>query len=220
MWITSAHVPGVLNVEADEASRVFDDNTEWSMSETTYESLCNKLEVQPKTDWFASRLNHKCETYCAWQPDPGASVIDAFMADWHGSLGYFFPPFGLMGKVLEKFIQDKATGLIVAPFWPSQPWFPVLADLMCTPPVTIDLSPDHVSLPFRTKVRGHPLQGRTTLLAATCHAGASSYRGTARAWSTSCPLVDGRRPRPATPPTPLGGKGFVSRGRWTRAAPL
>ena len=30
-WLTAAHIPGLLNVEADEASRKFNDRTEWEL---------------------------------------------------------------------------------------------------------------------------------------------------------------------------------------------
>ena len=79
-WLSAAHCPGILNVEADIASRLFNDSTEWTLDKDSFTQLCNKFGT-PEIDMFASRLNYKLESYCAWVPDPGASAIDCFTLD-------------------------------------------------------------------------------------------------------------------------------------------
>jgi hypothetical protein len=46
-------------------------------------------------DLFAHRLNYKVLPFCAYTPDPLASVIDAFTIPWNMQLSYAFPPFCL-----------------------------------------------------------------------------------------------------------------------------
>lgn len=77
-------------------------------------------------DLFATRLNHKFDTYCAWQPDPGCSFVDAFSQNWHPFHFYAFPPFSLIPRCLQKINKEKATGILTVLLWPSQPWFPFL----------------------------------------------------------------------------------------------
>ncbi len=47
---------------------------------------------------FASAINHKLDSYVAWQPDPHALHIDAFTLNWNGKNIYLFPPFQSDGK--------------------------------------------------------------------------------------------------------------------------
>jgi hypothetical protein len=83
----------------------------------------------PDVDLFASRLNHKVGQYFSWQPDPDCCGVDAFSVDWaQFGLAYAFPPFGLVGRVVNKALCERANLILVAPNWPSQHWFPVVHD--------------------------------------------------------------------------------------------
>ena len=50
---------------------------------------------------------------------------------------YAFPPFALIGKVLQKVRKDKAELILIAPLWSSQSWFPQLCQLAIQNPVQI-----------------------------------------------------------------------------------
>ena len=79
--LTITHLPGKLNVEADEASREFHDDTESSLDVQVYQTLVSRWGT-PDVDLFASRLNAKILCYVAWKPDPNAFAIDAFTLNW------------------------------------------------------------------------------------------------------------------------------------------
>ena len=177
-WISAAHIPGKDNVEADEASRVFNDSTEWSLRNDIFDTITSCFG-KPTLDLFASRLNYKTKRYCAWEPDPGAMVIDSFSYDWgKEELGYAFPPFSVIHMVLRKLIQDEAEMIIIAPFWPTQPWFTLLANTIVQEPLVFEVNNNELYLPFRkqTTVRVrpdqaadvHPLVGKLRMLAARC----------------------------------------------------
>ena len=70
IWISSSHIPGSKNVEADKESRN-NDSTEWSLSMTVYNDLA-EIGGPFQIDLFASRLNFKIPDYVSWKPDPGA----------------------------------------------------------------------------------------------------------------------------------------------------
>ena len=97
-----------------------------NMPKYTFQRICNKLG-HPAIDLFASRTNFKIPYYCSWQKDPEAAFIDAFSLNWREfHLSYLFPPFSLLGRCIQKFHQESAEAIIVAPLWAQQIWFPYL----------------------------------------------------------------------------------------------
>ena len=111
LFLVIAHLPGHLNVEEDSASRVFKDDTEWSLDLNEYNRLVNYCGM-PCADLFASRLHNKVKSYVAWKPDPGALAIDAFTVDWSDySLASCFPPFSLIARVLQKIQMNKSKAI-------------------------------------------------------------------------------------------------------------
>ncbi len=163
-WITMAHVPGVLNVAADEESRQFHEDNEWKLKPRLFKDICNRFGM-PDIDLFASRLNYQLKPFCSWLPDPEAEVIDSFSISWQDTFGYAFPPFALIPRVLQKIRLEKAEIILIVPKWQTQPWFNLLRKLLVTEPFEIILFPDVLSLHSSSRV--HPLaqSGKTRLLA-------------------------------------------------------
>ena len=124
IWVSAAHVAGSANINADHLSRNVNLNLEWMLSTATFQAIVNMFG-QPDIDLFASGLNAQLETYVSWKPDPKAKYIDAFSIVWSGFF-YAFPPFCLASRCVQKIIQDKATGILVIPLWPTQPFFSVV----------------------------------------------------------------------------------------------
>ena len=56
IWLTAAHLPGHLNVLADERSRLFDEKTEWKLNPCVFKHVVQRFGT-PTIDLFASRLN-------------------------------------------------------------------------------------------------------------------------------------------------------------------
>lgn len=156
--LKATYLPGVLNQVADHESRHFKLSSEWSLNPTCFEIITQHFGV-PSVDLFASRLNYKVDQYVAWRPDPDSSATDAFCQDWSEfSLCYAFPPFSLVGKVVNKCIADKAELLLVAPFWTTQYWFPMVMDCVISYPLPLPANHDTVFLPNRLDMR-HPIIG-------------------------------------------------------------
>jgi len=163
-WLTATHIPGKLNVEADAESRTFSDDTEWKLCTKIFELVCARFG-EPDVDLFASRTNYQCKPYVAWRPDPEADQIDAFTVDW-GQYNnvYIFPPFSLLTRVLQKMRMDGASGIVIAPEWPTQPWYSQLlqmttAKLMMLPVSTTTLTLTHAPEAV------HPLAHKLRLMA-------------------------------------------------------
>ena len=65
MWVTAAHLPGRLNVLADEKSRLFDDKTEWRLNPLIFAQITQRFGT-PTIDLFASRLNFQLKPFVSW----------------------------------------------------------------------------------------------------------------------------------------------------------
>lgn len=129
LFLTASYIKSVDNKEADEESRRVNTDIELDLCDTAFNKIVKKLG-KPDIDLFASRTNTKCPRYVSWRPDPDALAIDAFTLSWEGIFFYAFPPFSLILKCIEKIILDKAMGILVFPYWPSQPWFPLLQKVL------------------------------------------------------------------------------------------
>ena len=122
VWLSIAHIPGLENELADYKSRHFADNLEWSLKPEIFSRIV-KVFGKPEIDLFATRLNCKVDCFVSWKPDPQAFAVDAFSLSWTDKFFYAFPPFSCVGRVLQKILQEGASGILVVPWWPGQPWW-------------------------------------------------------------------------------------------------
>lgn len=163
IWITASYIKSEDNIEADRESRIKNIDTEWELADHAFRRVVETFG-HPEIDLFATRSNAKCKKFLAWKNDPEALAIDAFTVNWH-PLGLFwaFPPFALILKALKKIVVDRATGIIIVPYWTSQPWFPLLMSLLIEKPLIFKPSPNLLLSPCRSIQ--HPLAGKLSLMA-------------------------------------------------------
>lgn len=128
IWLLASYVNTKENC-ADAESRKINPDTEWELSDNAFREI-KQVFGSPDIDLFASRHNAKCNMYISRNQDPDAVAIDAFTVNWKAKHFYAFPPFCLILKCLRKIIDDEATGTLVFPYWPSQPWFPLLQNIL------------------------------------------------------------------------------------------
>ena len=171
VWLSASHLPGVLNVEADQQSRQFNERSEWRLREDVFQQI-SKIWGTPDIDLFASRLHSQLPKYASWKPDPGATHVDAFSFAWTGMLAYLFPPFCLIARCLKKLESDGALGLIVVPLWPTQAWWPQLLTRLIATPVIVPQDKDLLTLPHNGME--HPL--KTKLRMVPCLLSGSSIK--------------------------------------------
>ena len=95
----------------------------------------NRVEPQPKnskSNLPHSDSGHVCHNthlpqFMSPIPEPRALAIHALSQDWQGRSMYMFPPLPLLNKSIQK-IRSTQEGevILIAPWWPSQWWFPQL----------------------------------------------------------------------------------------------
>ena len=127
--ITAEHLPGVDNVVADEESRVIQSTAEWQLHRPIFQQILECLG-NCNINLFATGLNAQLKQFVSWRPDPDAMGADALQLPWNRWKGYTFPPFCLIGKCVKKVREDRASLILIAPVWRSQPWFPALLELL------------------------------------------------------------------------------------------
>ena len=126
-----------------------------------HDALCT-LGFKPDIDLFASRLNKQFANYCSYKPDPGAFHIDTFSISWSSENFYCFPPFSCILQVLQKIIQEKAKGILIVSNWATQPWFPLLEQVLVKQQVVQRPSKQTLVLPARPN-KVHPLHQKLEL---------------------------------------------------------
>ncbi len=80
---------------------------------------------------------------------------DLAYENWKTKMFYAFPPFSLVPGCLQKLTQDQATGILIAPFWPTQAWFPQLLQMLYNQPWI--LAPSATLLQHPVQLTPHPL---------------------------------------------------------------
>ena len=136
------HVPGKLNILADTLSRARKPViTEWTLAKPVFHSIC-RLWDRPHVDLFATALNHQLPTYVSPVPDGEAFAVDALSIPWEGMFAYAFPPFNLVGRVVQKAKIHSCLLILIAPLWSGQPWFPDLLSLLVDFPRELPMRED------------------------------------------------------------------------------
>jgi len=125
-----------------------------------------KLFFVPNIDLFASRLNKQKDGYISWKPDPDAFAVDAFTLSWTNLSFYAFPPFSILDRVCQNILKDKAEGILIAPYWNTQSWYPVLMKMCLKPPLLLTPSDKLLRLVNNPQVH-HPLSKKLRLI--VCH---------------------------------------------------
>lgn len=78
----------------------------------------------------------------------------------------------MLNRCIRKIQTDKATGIVVAPYWPTQIWFPALLEILIDNPIQIQRKTNLLTLPHTG--RAHPLGRKLTLIA--CHVSGKSSK--------------------------------------------
>jgi hypothetical protein len=122
----AVYLPGEENIEADRLSRLYD-STDCHLNPSVFKSICEKFEIYPSLDAFASRANRLVERFFSLHRDKVSLGTNSL---YHSCVGeacvYAFPPIPLIGKVVRKAIQEEVPLILITPDWESLPSYPIL----------------------------------------------------------------------------------------------
>ena len=163
IFLVASYIPSLENSEADRLSRLNNIDIEWELNNNYFNQIIKQFG-NPEYDLFATYKNAKCPKFISWIPDNRAETVDAFTISWAKLKFYAFPPFSLILKTLTKIRRDQATGIILVPYWPSQPCYPLLTDLIISKIIKFGPDPHMLLSPCRNVV--HPQAQCLTLISA------------------------------------------------------
>ena len=130
--LTVEHLPGVSNEKADAASRQHQMlRHEWTISPSALSAMI-RLSGPITTDWFASPATAHAPEFYTRFPHPKATGFSALAHSWTKpvtDVQLWVPPIPLLPQTVRKIGQDKASGWVVAPNWPSASWYGTLMAL-------------------------------------------------------------------------------------------
>lgn len=139
LYIFASYIRSCDNSVADAESRKVHPDIEWELADDAFKDIVHSFG-HPTVDLFASRVNNKCPSYVSWHKDPDSIAVNAFTISWSQFYFYAFPPFTMILKSLRKIITDKAKGIMVVPYWPAQPWYPLYLSLLVSKPLIFKAS--------------------------------------------------------------------------------
>lgn len=123
--LSARYVPGRENDWADALSRFRGTSVEWQLRPQVFESLSLRFGT-PEVDLFASPDTAQLPLYLTYNQRTRAGGPDAFTEDWNRwKYVYIFPPPAtpVLLKVMQALRSFKGRVLLIAPYWPAQPWF-------------------------------------------------------------------------------------------------
>lgn len=159
--LCASYIHTKVNRVADQLSRDKEDTSDFMITKPFFNQICQKI-YQPTIDLFASAKTFQIHPFVSWFPTQGCYAVDAFTILWPEKF-YAFPPFSLIGRVLNKIVSEKLQGIVVAPYWVGQPWFPLYKKLQISEIVYLT-GDDLLFCPYFN--RPHPLNNQITLMAA------------------------------------------------------
>lgn len=92
LWIFAEYISSKENKETDTLSRITNKDIEWELADYAFHGIV-KIFGKPDTDLFVSSSNKKAKTYCSWERDFEAFVVNAFTISWSDLNFYAFPLF-------------------------------------------------------------------------------------------------------------------------------
>lgn len=122
-------VKGVTdNVEADRASRK-KDFADWMLKRDTFLAL-DRLWGPHTIDRMADNINRQVERFNSRWRCPETEAVNTFTQNWEGENNWVVPPFAMIHSVLRHVWECQAEATVIIPHWESQPWWPLLLQLM------------------------------------------------------------------------------------------
>ena len=115
------------NTIADTLSKLYDFE-DWETTNTLFKYL-NRVWRPFTIDRFANNKNCKTKVFNSKYWCPNTTCVDAFSTSWKRKNSYLVPPIHLIPKAIIQLRLSKAQGVLVAPFWSSAAFWPLLFNL-------------------------------------------------------------------------------------------
>jgi hypothetical protein len=122
------HIAGVKNVTADSLSRLSRSGN-YMLKQGVMQQICSTLQVQPQVDLFASASNAQLPRFVSLMEKDPTLARDAMTIPWDTGLSFLHPPIPLIGRCLQKILQENVPAVMVLPHWQGQSWSVLLGKM-------------------------------------------------------------------------------------------
>ena len=119
-------IPRSLNDKAVYLSKIVDCD-DWKVKDCYFYALTSYWG-QCSVDCFASSKNCKVPRFYSRFYNPYCLGVDSFAFSWAGEFCWLVPPVTLVTRVIRHVCLCKCKGILVIPYWPSAPFWPLLVD--------------------------------------------------------------------------------------------
>ena len=103
------------------------------LNKSVFERITQRFQYYPKIDLFASRLNKELPVFVSYRRDPKATYINAFSLKQKIEF-YAFPPYFIIGRIIQKISIEASKGILIVPNWPTQSRYSHLMEILIRTP--------------------------------------------------------------------------------------
>jgi ribonuclease HI len=128
--LRAIYLPGVQNDTADRLSRM-GRLTGFHLQDSVLTELLREAEFEPTLDVFA-REPILWERTEAAERQEAAALLEGHGAslNWTGECLFLHPPLHRIAATLRRLQREPTPALLITPNWGSQPWSPILAEMV------------------------------------------------------------------------------------------
>ena len=130
IYIRPLYIRSAANIWADRLSRELD-RSDWRLHPRVFAHL-DEIWGGHTVDRFASRENRQLPRYNARWRDGAAEAVDSLCLPdlaWQRENNWCNPPWELLDDLVTKLRQSGAAATVIAPRWPTKPWFHHLSEM-------------------------------------------------------------------------------------------
>ncbi|KAA6380346.1 MAG: putative Transposon Ty3-I Gag-Pol polyprotein [Streblomastix strix] len=121
--IITQHVPGKMNMIADALSRLCRSG-DYHLHPSYLDQIRMIWNIKPTLDLLASSTTKLLPRYVTANiRDQQAQWIDAFSNTWTNEILLVHPPIPILSRVISYLNNETTLAIVIAPWWPGQPWF-------------------------------------------------------------------------------------------------
>jgi hypothetical protein len=128
--LRAVYLPGMQNDTADRLSRM-GERTGFCLQGPILRELLGEADFEPTLDVFAREPGLWVQTRAAERPE--ANMLwqgQGMLLSWQGERLFLHPPLHRIGAVLRRLQREPTPALLITPNWESQPWSPILAEMV------------------------------------------------------------------------------------------
>lgn len=122
--LSAEFLPGVENTEADALSRQPLTNDDWVLRWSAFQMLQRQFGKMT-IDAFAEDHNTRLRRFASAVPHDRSVKTSGLLVDFTRERAYCFPPPRLIPQLLAALVQQRASAVVVVPYYPGAVWWPL-----------------------------------------------------------------------------------------------